>query len=181
MTKVSAPFAPHRRGPWWLLLGSLLVALSTAAWVVLSPAAAQGVPVDLVDTRLGKAVYAANCAACHQVTGTGVRTAVPALAGTVPALLWEEGGREYLLAVVLNGMSGELSVAGERYHGVMPSWNHLSDVQLASVLNYLATGWRNVELLPGDALAFTPLEVALARVSVKSPSEIVKSRPPTNR
>lgn len=140
---------------------------------------AQGSPVVTADVRLGREVYLANCVACHQLSGAGVRSSVPPLAGSVPELMAVDGGRQYLLNAVINGVSGELWVAGERFDGLMPSWRQLEDEQLAAVLNYIAYDWGNVAQLPQGAVAFTPFEVAAKRTKLILPREISRSRPAT--
>lgn len=120
-------------------------------------------PLTALDTTAGLAVYEANCAACHGFAGEGLTGAVPPLAGNVPRLVVLEGGREYLVGVLLHGLSGEIEVAGRRYDGLMPSWAHLGEQQVADVLNFVATAWGNAAFLPPDAVEFTALEVTLAQ------------------
>lgn len=143
------------------LLGAAVVCcLALAA----APLGTDGLrPLATLDTTAGLAVFEASCAACHGFAGEGLVGAVPPLVADVPALLSLEGGREYLVRVLLNGLSGEIEVQGRRYSGVMPSWAHLSDQELADVLNHVATAWGNAALLPPDEVEFTALEVALAR------------------
>ena len=68
----------------------------------------------------GSRVYAANCAACHQVGGTGLAGAFPPLAGHVPDLLKQADGRSYIGKVLLFGLEGEISVNGNTFAGQMP-------------------------------------------------------------
>ncbi|QGZ37996.1 dissimilatory nitrite reductase (NO-forming) copper type apoprotein [Pseudoduganella flava] len=87
----------------------------------------------------GKAVYDANCAACHQADGKGVAGVFPPLANSD---FFKE--RPYEMAhIVLNGRSGEIVVNGEHYNGVMPPQD-LSDDDIAAVINYV-----NVEMNKG--------------------------------
>lgn len=137
---------------------------------------AQSVPVTEVDTSAGGALYQANCLACHQVTGDGITAAFPPLREHVPSLLQAEGGREYLLAVILFGLTGEITVTGRTYSGLMPSWSHLSDGQLADVVNYVATAWGNGELLPRDYPAVTADDVAHARMGALDPGRVHELR-----
>src|SRR5690606_3143944 len=160
-----APAGARRRAR---LLAPAVALAALAAAVAAAPGAAPvpGTPLRPLaglDTTSGRAVYEANCAGCHGFAGEGLRGAVPPLAGNVPVLLAREGGREYLVGVLLTGLSGEIEVLGERYDGVMPSWAHLGEAQVADVLNHVATAWGNAALLPADAVEFTDLEVGLAR------------------
>ena len=79
----------------------------------------------------GETVYAANCAACHQPNGKGVPGTFPALEGSKIVT----GPPEGQIAIVLHGKSGT-AVA-------MPSWQSLSDVDIASVITYTRNSWGN--------------------------------------
>jgi len=87
----------------------------------------------------GKAVYLANCAACHQPDGKGLTGAFPPLAGSDYLL----GDRKQVMAAALFGLSGPITVNGEDYNGVMPSLGHLSDADLAAALTYVWGSWGN--------------------------------------
>jgi len=80
------------------------------------------------DLSLGQAVYADNCAACHQASGQGIPGAFPALKAS-PLVL---GDSAELLRVVLEGRGG------------MPTFNaSLSDAQIAAVVTYIRKQWGN--------------------------------------
>ncbi len=160
-------------------------ALASAALVALAAVTALGAaplgdgalrPLSTLDTTVGLGLYEASCAGCHGFGGEGLRSAVPPLAGTLPLLLAGEGGREYVVAVLLHGLSGRIEVSGESYDGLMPSWAHLGDEQVAAVLNHVATAWGNVGLLPPDAVEFTGLEVALARARPTDHASLASAR-----
>jgi len=138
-----------------------LKTLTALAFVVVCIALvrAQGTPIEAVDTTPGQTVFNANCLACHQVTGAGIPAVFPPLEGHVPELLAVEGGRRYLVALVLFGLTGQITVAEQGYNGVMPPWGHLSDSQLADVLNYIASAWGNGASLHPGFVAFVPEEV----------------------
>lgn len=85
-----------------------------------------------------RAVYDANCSACHQPDGKGVPGVFPPLANSD---FFQQ--RPYEMAhIVLNGRSGELVVNGEHYNGVMPPQD-LSDEDIAAVINYISTDLNN--------------------------------------
>lgn len=102
----------------------------------------------------GQAVYEANCASCHQVTGEGAPGAFPPLVGHVPALY--NADRSYLIALLLYGLQGEIEVEGQTYNGLMPAWQQLSDEEIAATLNYVSTAWGN----EGALQNFEPYEAA---------------------
>ncbi len=87
----------------------------------------------------GKAVYGANCAACHQADGSGLAGAFPPLAKSD----FLERERKEVLKVALFGMSGPITVNGKQYNGVMPSMGYLSDADLAAAMSYVLSSWGN--------------------------------------
>lgn len=153
---------PSRSGTARQLVGVGAALLVGVALVGL--ALAQGEPLAVVDTSPGEVLYLATCSACHQPNGAGIPSAFPPLAGHVPKLLASPEGRDYLPAVVLNGLSGAMSVEGLTYDGVMPPWPDLDDRQLANVLNYVASAWGNAAALPPDFVAYSAEEIAGRRV-----------------
>jgi nitrite reductase (NO-forming) len=87
---------------------------------------------------LGKVVYQANCAACHQLNGEGIPKAFPPLAKSD----FLNADVKRAIRVVTGGLSGKVMVNGEEYNGVMPAW-HLPDEDLANVLTYVLSQWGN--------------------------------------
>ena len=101
--------------------------------------AAAGAAVD------GKAVFAAQCAACHQATGKGLPGVFPPLDGSE----WVQGDTRILANILLHGVTGEISVAGASYNGAMPAFQQLGDAELAAVASYIRSAWSNkAEALP---------------------------------
>lgn len=97
-------------------------------------------PVVLTRAQLGKAVYQANCIACHQANGGGVPGAFPPLAGSE----WVAGSEERIVRIVLHGLQGPIKVAGQDYNNVMaPLGGVLKDEQIANVLSYVRQTWGN--------------------------------------
>ncbi|MDL1859736.1 cytochrome c oxidase subunit II [Betaproteobacteria bacterium PRO7] len=74
----------------------------------------------------GAKVYAANCQACHQANGRGVKGTFPPLDGSAVVM-----NTQQQMAILLNGK------------GAMPSWKGLSDVELAAVATYTKNAWGN--------------------------------------
>ncbi|GAB2735119.1 hypothetical protein GCM10027019_13230 [Melaminivora jejuensis] len=98
------------------------------------PAApAAGAAVD------GKAIFAAQCAACHQATGKGLPGVFPPLDGSE----WVTGDARVLANILLHGINGEITVAGNKYQGSMPAFAQLSDAELAGVASYIRSSWAN--------------------------------------
>lgn len=102
--------------------------------------APKGPPDPMV---LGKRVFTANCAACHQPTGLGVPGAFPPLAGSEWVLGGDWHGDNHLVRVVLHGLQGPIDVEGKTFNGVMPPWQQLKDEEIAAVLTYIRNSWGN--------------------------------------
>ena len=128
------------------------------------------------DTSAGEGVYNGNCASCHQATGVGVPGAFPPVAGHAPELAVAQGGREYLVDLLLYGLQGEIQVSGQAYNGAMPAWAQFSDDELASTLNYVLSSWGNADALPPDYPAFTADEVATQRDAALSTAQVYELR-----
>ena len=91
---------------------------------------------ELIDR--GKAVYGANCAACHQANGQGIPKAFPPLARSD----YLNADKARAIRTVTGGLQGPVTVNGEKYNGVMPAWT-LSDEDVAAVLSFIYSSWGN--------------------------------------
>jgi mono/diheme cytochrome c family protein len=109
----------------------------------------------------GAALFDANCAFCHQSGGVGVPGQFPRLAGRAGTMAAKPEGRKFLPQILLNGMSGRITVDGEQILGIMPAFDSLSDEDIAAVLTYL-TG------LDHAPVAFSADEIKQARAQPKS-------------
>lgn len=130
--------------------------------------------------QLGQETFTANCAACHQATGEGVPGVFPPLAGHLPNIIAADGGRAYLIQVLLYGLQGEIAVKGNTYNGVMPAWGQLSDEQIAAVLNYALTSWDNDEMLPEEFQALAADEITAQREKGLSADDVHAQREALN-
>jgi nitrite reductase (NO-forming) len=106
--------------------------------------------------EMGKAVYATNCAACHQSGGQGIPHAFPPLAKSD----FLNADKIRAIKVVTGGLQGKVTVNGQDYNGVMPAWS-LSDEDIANVLTYAYANWGN------SGKSVTPQEVKANRVKAK--------------
>ena len=108
------------------------------------PVAAAGGAVD------GKALYAAQCAACHQATGAGLPGVFPPLDGSE----WVQGEPRVLANILLHGITGEITVKGNKYQGAMPAFPQLSDAELAGIASFIRGNWSNkAEALQAELFA----------------------------
>jgi cytochrome c oxidase subunit 2 len=100
----------------------------------------------LVDLKArGEKVYRANCVACHQASGQGVKGAFPALDGSAIA----NGAKGRHIEIVLNGRPGT---------AMAPFGKQLSDTDIAAAITYERNSWGNKT---GDVIQ--PSEVKAAR------------------
>ncbi|MEP2775921.1 MAG: copper-containing nitrite reductase [Luteolibacter sp.] len=117
----------------------------------------QGTPLAAANTKQeridrGKNVYATNCIACHQAEGQGIPAAFPPLAGSD----YLNADKDRAINTVIHGLSGEVTVNGNKYNSVMPALT-LNDEDVANVLTYVSNSWENA------GWEVTPDEVAKAR------------------
>ena len=103
--------------------------------------------------QLGEQAYS-NCTSCHQADGQGIAGAFPPLAGHLPSVYNVDGGREYIINVLLYGLQGEIQIDGQSYNGVMTAWGQLSNEEIAAVINHELTTWGNESALQN----FQPLQ-----------------------
>ena len=83
----------------------------------------------------GQAIFEKTCAACHQRDGLGKEGVAPPLVGSEWVL---EPGGERLARIVLNGLSGPVSVKGRVWNLAMPPWReNLDDDAIAVTLSYV--------------------------------------------
>jgi len=87
----------------------------------------------------GQQLFNAHCVACHQASGKGLPGVFPPLDGSE----WVNGDARVLVNIVLHGVTGEISVAGQTYQGAMPSFAKLGDAELAALLSHVRSAWSN--------------------------------------
>ena len=89
----------------------------------------------------GEKVYGNRCVACHQASGLG-GNGVPPLVGSE----WVDGseyGEKRMVALILKGMQGPVTVKGVSYNALMPNWDGLKDREIAGVITYIRQAWGN--------------------------------------
>lgn len=88
----------------------------------------------------GKQVYTTTCQSCHQATGIGIPGAFPPLAGSD----WVKGPGKRVAAIILHGIQGEITVNGQKYQGVMPTFqDQLKPEDIAAVATYVRNSFGN--------------------------------------
>lgn len=132
-----------------------------SAWGNTAPAvsADQVAAARLPSALSGQALFAAHCATCHQPMGQGTEV-FPPLAGNPVVAAADPTA---MIAIIVNGRSGALTVSGHTYNGQMPTWSgQLTNADIASVATYVRSAWGN------DASAVTEQQVAAAGTPVSA-------------
>ena len=142
--------------------------MKPAAVLVLSVLLGSAVSAQTPD---GAALFAQNCALCHQSGGAGLAGQFPRLAGRVGPISSKPAGRAYLVDVLNYGMVGTVTVDGQPIIGQMPSFAGLPDEQVAAILGYL----QSLGGAPKDSI--TVAEVSAGRAKdKKSGSDVLAER-----
>lgn len=121
-------------------------------------------PVAPPDPKvIGKRLYVANCAQCHQTSGLGQAGVYPPLAGSE----WVIGSKNRLISILHKGIAGPINVKGALYNNNMPAWGDgapvpLKDEQIAAILTYIRSEWGN------SADAIQVVDVAAKRKEIAS-------------
>jgi len=129
-----------------------------------------GAPVVQDPKVIGRRVFA-NCIACHQTTGLGLPGAYPPLAGSE----WVQGTENRIVRIVLNGLSGPITVKSTTFNNSMPAFGpQLRDDQIADVLTYVRSEWgNNAPAILSDKVKEIRAAVA-GRAGPWSPDELLK-------
>lgn len=101
----------------------------------------------------GEQLYVKNCAVCHQTNAKGLTGAFPPLAES--DFIIDDPMKA--VSVVINGLTGPVTVNGVEYNSVMPNLAYLSDEEIADVVTYVLNSFGNKG---GEVL---PEQVALVR------------------
>jgi mono/diheme cytochrome c family protein len=104
---------------------------------------------------MGQDVFNKTCTACHQPTGLGKEGTAPPLVGSEWVLA---PGPDRIARVVLNGLTGPITVKDKEWNLTMVPWRDVyDDKHIAAVLTYIRSTWGN------NATTVTPEQVAAAR------------------
>jgi mono/diheme cytochrome c family protein len=126
----------------------LLAACTRSSHAPSAASASAAIAQNPASASDGGAIYTANCSSCHQSDGQGIAGAFPPLAGN-PTVT---GNPVAVVTIVKDGLEGRLVVKGRAYSGIMPRWKDLlSDEQIADVISYIRSSWKNNA--PGVSIA----------------------------
>ncbi|HEY5755705.1 MAG TPA: copper-containing nitrite reductase [Steroidobacter sp.] len=109
--------------------------------------------------QAGAVLFKGTCSTCHQDTGQGIPNVFPPLAKS--DFLLADKGRA--IGIVMNGLTGPVTVNGGTYNSVMPPMSQLNDDEIANILTYALNSWGN-----SDG-AVSAEEVAKLRANTKRP------------
>jgi glucose/arabinose dehydrogenase/mono/diheme cytochrome c family protein len=101
----------------------------------------------------GEKLYTTYCASCHQGNGKGDGTRFPPLESSE----WVRGDKNKLINIVLNGLTGPITVNGVGFNASMPANSYLKDEDIALILSYVRANFKN------NSSFVTPAEVAKER------------------
>jgi mono/diheme cytochrome c family protein len=110
--------------------------------------------------QLGEASFRRNCSNCHGRAGGGWDQ-YPAV-DLAAEMLADPEGRDYLIDLHLYGLTSQ------RWGAPMPPMGHMHDVEMAAVINYIATAFGNAH--PGDLLL--PEDIRARRGLGLSPADV---------
>ncbi len=117
-----------------------------------------------IQIERGKGVFMQTCFVCHQAEGQGIPGQIPPIAKSDYR---DKLSKEEEIRGVLFGRSGEMTVNGKKYNGIMTPLNYLSDSQIANVLTYVRNSWGNT----GDAVSAEEV----AKVRKESPAPLANN------
>jgi mono/diheme cytochrome c family protein/glucose/arabinose dehydrogenase len=89
--------------------------------------------------ELGKQLFEAACAACHQAHGYGMEGLAPPLVDSE----WVAGPTSRLARIILHGVRGPITVKGRKYDMDMPSLGSFEDEQIAAIMTYIRREWEH--------------------------------------
>lgn len=87
----------------------------------------------------GEQLYNLYCATCHLNDGKGDGNRYPSIVDSEMV----NGSNRKLIEVILNGLSGPITVKGKKFNGVMPPHDFLTNDQVAHILTYVRLRFNN--------------------------------------
>jgi cytochrome c551 len=85
----------------------------------------------------GQELYSLHCSNCHQQDGSGLRLIYPPLDTSD----YMNNNFRDVLCLIKKGKEGEIVVNGKKFNQRMPSFTHLSDLEIAEISTYIYNTW----------------------------------------
>jgi nitrite reductase (NO-forming) len=108
----------------------------------------------------GGVLFKGTCSVCHQESGQGLPNVFPPLAGSD----FLKADHQRAIGIVLNGLTGPVTVNGATYNSVMPPMSQLNDDEIANILTYVTNSWGN-----GGGTPISSAQVKQLREKTKRP------------
>ncbi|HZD51536.1 MAG TPA: copper-containing nitrite reductase [Woeseiaceae bacterium] len=89
--------------------------------------------------KAGDVLFNGTCSVCHQNNGRGLPGVFPPLAGSDFLM----ADKRRAIGIVMNGLTGPVTVNGKTYNSVMPPMSQLADDEIANILTYVLNSWGN--------------------------------------
>jgi len=109
--------------------------------------------------KAGESRFTGTCSVCHQANGEGLPNVFPPLAHSDFLM----ADKQRAIGIVLNGLTGKVTVNGNTFNSVMPPMSQLNDDELANILTFVRNSWGN----SGEAVSAA--EVKQVRASTPRP------------
>jgi nitrite reductase (NO-forming) len=139
-------------------------AVSAAPVAAAASAAAAGSLTLEQQIKSGEALFTGTCSTCHQGNGEGLPNVFPPLAKSD----YLAADKLRAIGIVINGLTGPVTVNGASYNSVMPPMSQLNDDEIANIVTYVLNSWGN----PGGQVTAT--EVAKVRANTPRPQGAAK-------
>jgi nitrite reductase (NO-forming) len=114
-------------------------AVSAAPVAAAATATAGGTLTLEQQIKAGEALYNGTCSVCHQSNGAGLPNVFPPLAKSD----YLNADKVRAISIVLNGLSGPVTVNGAKFDSVMPPMSQLNDDEVANIVTYVLNSWGN--------------------------------------
>ena len=95
-------------------------------------------------------LFVGHCSACHQKHGQGTPNLAPPLVSPILKASVAKGEADYAAKVVVNGLSGKITINGQPFISAMPARVELSDAQVAAVVTYVLKDLNGIDVKPSD-------------------------------
>lgn len=87
----------------------------------------------------GRDYYIKYCQNCHGAKGEGLGALAPPLTDSV----YLKENRQKIACYIKNGMSEEITIHGQKYHGKMPDFQTLAAIDIAQIVVYVTNSFGN--------------------------------------